>query len=146
MTFKSSNAADTLLEDVGFIVTGDSKQNCYVLPRFGLISTCYATTKCARWKNEILQSSFELSFDKMLIISSDTIPPNTNLFQVSSFLNGVEILKEDDDCKFVVYTINLTSNLLNQISFEQGIYTTSFICKTSDNKVFSKQRPIVFKL
>ena len=141
-----NNQVDTLTEDIGFSIIADSKENCYVWPSSNIISTCFAATKCAKWQNEILPNSFELRFDKVLLILNDTIAPNTNLFQIPAFIEGIEIQKDEDDCKSVNYNIYLNNSLANQITFEQGIYRATFICKTNDNIAFNKKRQIVFKI
>jgi len=137
---------DTMTTTVGLRVTAYPNQSCYILPSFNLISTCYATKKCANWQNEIMQSSFKLSFDKQVIISGDTILPNTDIFQKSNFTSGIEVKKDDWDCNYIGYTITFGSDLLNQMTFEQGIYNATFTCNTNDNRTFVKQRQIIFKL
>lgn len=137
---------DTMTTDVGFIVHAYPNQTCYIQPTFNLISTCYATTKCAKWQNELLQSSFKLSFNRQLLISNDTIFPNTDLFQNSSFVSGAHITKDNSECKSIEYTITFSSDLLNKTTFEQGIYNATFTCSTNDGRTFVKNRQIIFKL
>jgi hypothetical protein len=124
---------------------------CYRLPPFNLISTCYATTKAPRWKNKILTSSFKLSFDKQVVLFGDTIYADSDLFQVSNFVAGIEITEErhgpyDDSLETAIeYQINFTSSLLDSLTFENGIYNSNFSCSTDDNRTFTKQRAVVFK-
>ena len=137
---------DPMTTDVGFTVLASPDKTCYIQPTFNLISTCYATTKCAKWQNEILQSSFKLTFDKQVIISGDTILPNTDLFQLSSFINGVQVVKDKFECKGIEYTITFSTDLLNKTTFENGLYNVTFTCNTNDSRTFTKQRQVIFKL
>ncbi len=147
LKFKSPDVQpDTMTTDVGFVVAAYPDQTCYKQPSFNLISTCYATTKCAKWQNEIVQSSFKLSLDKSVIISGDTILPNTDLFQISSFINGIQVVKDKFDCKYIEYTITFNTDFLNKTTFENGLYNVTFNCSTNDSKTFVKQRQVIFKL
>jgi hypothetical protein len=136
---------DTMTKDIGFVITSSLGNICSIRPSFNLVTSCYATTKCAKWQNEFVQSSFKLSFDRQVIISGDTIAPNTDLFKEKAFTKGVEVKKSDFDCKYIKYTITLNSDLQNQTVFEQGIYNVSFTCNTNDSRTFNKQRQVVFK-
>jgi hypothetical protein len=137
---------DTMTTDVSFAVIAYPGEIGSIGPTFNLVSTCYATTKCARWQNRILESTFKMSFDRQVIIAGDTILPDTDLFQLPAFTNGIQILENDRHCKSIDYAIVFGSELLNQISFENGMYTVSFSCSTDDNRTFLKQRQVVFKL
>ena len=137
---------DTMTTDVGFTVVAYPNQTCYIQPTFNLNSTCYATTKCAKWQNEIVQSSFKLTFDKQVIISGDTILPNTDLFQLSSFINGVQVDKDKFECRGIEYKIIFSTDLLKKTTFEDGLYNATFTCSTNDSRTFIKQRQVIFKL
>lgn len=137
---------DTMTTEVGFIISAYPNQTCYIQPTFNLISTCYATTKCAKWQNEIVQSSFKLTFDKQVIISGDTILPNTDLFQLSNFINGVQVVKDEFECKDIEYTITFSTDLLSKTLFENGLYNATFTCSTNDSRIFIKQRQVIYKL
>lgn len=142
----NDNSPDEFLNDIGFVVMGFRENSTCNRPSgFGLISSCYATTKCTKWQNDFIISSFQLKFDKQVIIAGDTISPNTDLFQNSIFRDNTAINKDEDDCKYITMKIILSPNLVSQITFDQGIYTVSFDCSTSDSKTFSKQRQVIFK-
>ena len=135
---------DTMNAQVGFTIIGFPNENCRRPSKIDLSSLLYATTKCARWQNEIVESSFHLSFDKQVILSGDTISPNTNLLNVPNFRQGVTVLKDDSDCKYIMYTIDLSASLFDNLIFEQGIYSVSVGCNTDDGRSFMKQRQVVF--
>lgn len=137
---------DTLTTEAGFRVVAYPNEDCYNMRTFSFIAPCYATTKCAKWQNEIVQSSFKLSFDRQLIIFNDTILPNIDLFQNTSFVNAVEVSKYDSECKSIEYYIKFKPDMLDDITFEKGIYKATFICNTNDNKIFTKLREVIFKL
>jgi hypothetical protein len=137
---------DTMTTDVGFVILAHPSQICHIQPAINIISACYATTKCAKWQNEILPSSFKLSLNKQVIISTETIPANTDLFRNSHFIAGVYIAKDKSDCKNIEYTIKFSSDLLNKTIFEEGIYDVTFTCNTNDRRTFVEHRQAVFKL
>jgi hypothetical protein len=137
---------DTMTTDVGFTILAYPNQNCYIQPKFNLISSCYATTMSAKWQNEIVQSSFKLTLDRQVIISNDTIFPFTDLFQLSTFINGVKVIKDKFEGRQIEYTITFNPDFLNNITFENGLYNATFTCSTDDSRTFIKQRQVIFKL
>jgi hypothetical protein len=144
--YYNSYGPDTLPDEIVFIVTASPHQTCYRPWHSALNSNCYATTKCAKWQNEIIRSSFSLQFDKKLVISGDTILPYTDLFQVPAFVNSSIIEKKESDCKFIRYYIKWTNDLEARTIFEKGIYKAVFSCITNDNRSFEKERQVIFRL
>ena len=133
-----------MITSVGFRVTANPGEDCYI-PSFSFISACYATTKCVKWQNEIVHSSFKLIFDKQIIIFKDTFPPGTDLFQKAGFSKEVAVKKGYSECKSILYEIKFGSALLSQTKFEQGIYKATFTCSTNDNRIFTKNRDFIFR-
>ena len=130
---------------IRFLVTTILNTEICQFPNFSFIQNSYALTKCAKYQNEILTTSFQISFDRNLIISNDTVPANSNLFENQVFRSNTEIIKNDQyDCKYLTYEITLSPNLTSNVKFEPGIYFVNFICNTNDGKTFNKYRQIVF--
>jgi len=101
-------------------------------------------TTCARFQNELLKSTYELSFDRAVVLNTDTIAPNTNILanQAVLALTDIEIYV---DCKWVTSTIVFRQELIDQITFESGEYMVDFKCATNDGKTFLKTRQVVFE-
>lgn len=103
---QSYSEPDNLTEKIGFMIR--SVNNCTSslnLDRLNLISSCYATTKCAEWQNGLLESTYEMRFDRQIILENDTILPNTDLLKVEKLKIGIKISIEND-CKFIISTID----------------------------------------
>lgn len=147
--YRTSNTTaqtDTLTKYVRFIVQGYEGSTCYTPQRLNLLSTCYATKKCVDWQNQFLESSFKISFNKSMVVSGDTILPGTDIFQVPSIRNGMEIIKSSFDCISIQYLIKFTDDLYTKVGFEKGQYNVTFSCSTNNGLHFSKERAMVFKI
>lgn len=142
---QSLSEPDYLTEKIGFVIR--SVNNCpsaLNLNRLNLISSCYATTKCAEWQNALLESSYELRLDRQIILENDTILPNTDLLHVEKLKVGIKISTEND-CKFIISTIDFSDEIREKLNVETGIYNVTFNCRTTDGKEFEKQRKVILK-
>lgn len=128
---------------IGFEIQSISKSPTCLLPTIQLFNSAYATSKCAVFQNQLLKSSYELSFDRPIILNGDTINSNTNLLAITNIAGNTDI-NLDEDCKFVTSTIVFRQELIDQIVFELGDYLVTFKCSTSDNKTFLKTRRVIF--
>ena len=135
---------DRFGDQVGFeIWSVESSPTCY-FPTWQVFNSAHATTKCAEFQNQLLQHTYELSLDRPIFLTNDTIPPNTDLlaFQEIIELTDIEI---NEDCKFVTSTIIFRQDLIDKMDFEYGEYQVTFKCSTTDNRNFSKTRKVIFK-
>ncbi len=139
------NSPDKFSTEIGFLITGSYDRSACYAPDFGLVSTCYATSKCAKWKNDLIPSSFQLLVDRPVLISGDTVKPNTDLFQNQIFKNNTAIDRNKEDCKFVQFTILFSKDLVSKIIFEPGVYNITFNCSSTDNRTFTNKRQVIFK-
>lgn len=135
---------DRFIDKIGFEIRSvRNYQTCYT-PNFQFVNSANAMTTCARFQNELLKSTYELSFDRAVVLNTDTIAPNTNILanQAVLALTDIEIYV---DCKWVTSTIVFRQELIDQITFESGEYMVDFKCATNDGKTFLKTRQVVFE-
>lgn len=140
----SGDAPDTFGDRIGFkIVAIESSPTCY-FPAIQVFNSAYATTKCADYQNQLLTSTYQISFDRPFVLNNDTIEHNTDLLGVSEIKALTEIDIEAI-CNLVSSTIIFKPELIDQIEFEAGEYLVTFKCSTSDNRDFLKKRKVVFQ-
>lgn len=138
---------DTLTGEIIFVISASpDRSTCSRSWPSTLLPNCYATTKCAVWQNELIRSSFTLSLNRKIMIDSLMFSPGTDLLRLPSFASGVDIRKNENDCKSIRYTIQLMPSLISRVTFDPGIHTVSFSCRTSDNRTFNKERQVIFVL
>lgn len=143
--FQSDSEPDDLTQEIGFVIRAkDYCTSAFNFNDLNLISSCYATTKCADWQNGLNESSFELSFDKLIIFNNDTIKPNQDLLKIASIKTGIKIVTTNE-CKFILSRINFSDELRNKLLIDTGIYNVTFKCKTTDGKEFEKQRKVILR-
>src|SRR5690606_14036484 len=106
-------------------------------------SSAQATSKCAEFQNQLLISSYQISFDRPFVLNEDTIPTNTELLSIPLINSGTDITLEEN-CDFVDSRIIFRSVLINQMQFETGEYEVTFTCSTSDGRNFTKTRRVIF--
>lgn len=135
---------DTFDNQIGFeIMSIESSSTCYI-PTMQIFNSAYATTKCAEFQNQLLQSTYELLLDKSFVLNGDTIGPNIDLLSIQEVF-GLTDIEINEDCKFATSTIKFRQELTDKMEFEIGKYQVTFKCSTSDNKNFSKTRNVIFK-
>jgi hypothetical protein len=135
---------DRFEDQIGFGVWAlPSSPTCFE-PIFELFSSAYATTKCAEFQNELLKSTYQLFFDRQIILDNDTIKPNTDLLSIQDIIVLTDIYI-NEECKLVNSTIIFRKELIEKTYFETGEYLVTFNCSTSDNKHFTKTRKVIFK-
>jgi hypothetical protein len=138
---------DDLTKSIDFqIIAGgsDVSHRFAYIKNIDLFSKCYATTKCAKWQNHLDVSSFSMTFDRSFLNDTDTIEAGIDIFKIESIRMGITIDKDDDECKFIFYTMAFSPELKNRLTFELGEYTVYFSCKTTDGKEFNKSRRVIF--
>lgn len=136
---------DSLISKIHFVVYAYSAPNCCIPGNFSLITPCYAFTVCQNWQNYLLQKSFNLSFDKSIVVAGDTVSSGDNLFKNLTIASEMEIVRDEYDCKGVRYDITFSDELRNQMTFEEGIYNATFTCMTNDSILLMKKRMMVFR-
>ncbi len=135
---------DTFENQIGFeILALPSSPTCYI-PPIEVFSSAVATTKCAVYQNQLLKSTYQISLDRPIILNNDTISANTDLLNLPE-INSLTEITIDEECKLVTSQIIFTSELTNQIEFESGVYLVTFQCSTSDSRLFTKTRKVIFK-
>jgi len=136
---------DNLTNEFGFeIIADDNCKSAYILKNISLISSCYATKKCADWQNDLDESTYDLSFDRLIIVNNDSIKPGNNILENGYIKSNVKIEK-DKDCSLITSTIRISGTIKNEMVLDTGIYIATFRCKTTDGKEFEKQRKVILK-
>jgi hypothetical protein len=138
---------DDLTKSIDFqIIAGgsDLSHRFAYIKNVDLFSKCYATTKCAKWQNYLDISSFSVTFDRGFLNDTDTIESGIDILKIESIRRDIAIDKDNDECKFIFYTMTFSSELKNRLTFESGEYTVYFSCKTTDGKEFNKSRKVIF--
>ena len=138
---------DDLTKSIDFqVIAGgsDVSHRFAYIKNIDLFSKCYATTKCAKWQNYLEVSSFSMTFDRFFLNDTDTIEAGIDIFKIESIRKDITIDKDNDECKFIFYTMTFPQELTNRLTFESGEYTVYFSCKTTDGKEFHKSRKVIF--
>lgn len=138
------NEPDTLIGNIQFTIYSVRNTDLCFLPSISLFSEAHAMTKCAIFKNHLLTSSYSLSFDRPIFLANDTIPKNTNLLAIQLLASQI-LIDLDEKCKSVESTITFSDVLTQNLIFDTGEYTGTFMCSTDDNRQFSKSRTFVFR-
>ena len=134
---------DNFDDEIGFAIRSKTaSQTCY-RSDFQVFNSAYATTKCAEFQNQLLISTYRMSFDKPFVLNNDTISANTELLSIPAIAAGTDITVKED-CDFVDSRIIFSSVLTNQMQFETGEYEVTFTCSTSDGRNFTKTRRVIF--
>lgn len=142
---QSDSEPNDLTQKIGFMIrTEDYCTSAFNFNDFNLITSCYATTKCADWQNGLNESSFELSFDKLIVFKNDSIKPNQDLLTFDCFKSEIKIVTTNE-CKFILSKIDFSDELRNKLLVDTGIYNVTFKCKTTDGKEFEKHRKVILK-
>ncbi|MCC5916605.1 MAG: hypothetical protein JJU02_04685 [Cryomorphaceae bacterium] len=142
----NSEGPDTFDDQIGFeIMSVESSPTCY-FPSAQIFNSAHATTKCAKFTNRLLKTSYKISLDRPIVFDGDTIGSTTDLLSVSRFKDLTQITINEEECEeFVTSEIIFTTELTNKIQFESGVYEVTFKCSTSDNREFEKTRHVIFK-
>lgn len=134
-----------LEEEIVFVVWARNFEPLCWQPKLELVSSAYATSICYSFTNSLLQSTYELSFDRPFVFESDTIPAGTNLYMQPEIAAQIETII-DESCDWYSSFITFTPALRNACVFEQGEYEATFSCESSDNKAFTESTRVIFKL
>ena len=134
--FKSYVEVDTFKTDIVFIVTRNTQLVAHHLRNFSLIQECNATTRGLKWDNELRQDSYELYFNKYIVLKNDTIKSKVNLLQSNIIKDKISITYEYNNSRGFDDIIVFDGNLINDLTYESKSFKVYFKCKTSDNKEF----------
>lgn len=134
---------DPFGDEIGFAIRSKPASQICLQPSFQVFSSAQATSKCAEFQNQLLISSYQMSYDKPFVLNNDTISANTELLSIPAIAAGTDITIEES-CDFVDSRIIFSSGLTNQMQFETGEYEVTFTCSTSDGRYFTKTRRVIF--
>jgi hypothetical protein len=134
---------DDLTTELGFEVRADDDcKSAHIIKEFSLISSCYA--RCPVYQNDLNDSTFDLSFDRLIIVKDDSIKSGNNILANRYIKSNVKIDK-DNICPWITRTILISAIIKNEMVLDTGIYTATFRCKTTDGKEFEKHRKVILK-
>jgi hypothetical protein len=135
---------DTFHDKIGFeIISVTSCQVCCI-SAVSLIRSVHATTKCAEFQNQLLTSTYQISYDRAFVLDNDTIHSGTDLLSITKISSLTEI-SIVEDCNFVMSQIIFKPELIDRTEFQSGEYKVTFQCSTSDGREFTKTRNVIFK-
>jgi len=143
--FNNYIETDTFKTDIVFIMTRNTKIVAQNLNNFSLIQECKATTRGLKWDNELQQDSYELFFDKYIVLNNDTIKSSVNLLKSNIIRNEISIIYEYNNSRGFDDIIVFDNNLINNLKFESKSFKAFFKCKTSDNKEFIDSTNVIIK-
>ena len=138
---------DDLTKSIDFQIIAGGSEVSHIfacIKNIDLFSKCYATSKCAKWQNHLDISSFSMTFDRNFLNDTSTIESGIDIFKIESIRRDILIDKDNNDCKFIFYTMTFSQELENRLTFESGEYIVYFSCKTTDGKEFNKSRRVIF--
>jgi hypothetical protein len=138
------NPADsaTFTDTVVFAVRPEGKNECCYQGN-PFISSCYAHAVIKRWKNEIVPSSFKLSFNRGFSIGGDTVLPNTNILALPAFAQH-SFVKIDNDAE-APYVMGISDSLRSKMKLDSLPYIVTFSCTAGSGSNFSDNMTAVFK-
>ncbi len=142
--FKNYIETDTFKTDMVFIMTRNTEIVAHNLKNFSLIQECKATTRGLKWDNELQQDSYELYFNKFIVLNNDTIKSTENLLK-SNIKDRITLIYEYNNSRGFDDIIVFDDNLINDLIFESKSFKAYFKCKTSDNKEFIDSTNVIIK-
>lgn len=116
--------SDTVFQYFKFVV--NFKQYIAAAPSASLISTCNAMSCKEVYLNKIVKESMQLTVDRDIITTSDTIPANTDILNYK--ILGIQYQVARGSIELNFYELFYTHTKL-----ARGEYTFTFKGKTDDN-------------
>jgi hypothetical protein len=136
---------DDLSKSFGFNIRADyTRISANIIRNINIINSCYAFSKCAHYVNDLVDSTYSLSFDKLILIKNDSIKPENNFLQNSIIKPNIKISKGVDS-HAIYSTILLTDSIYSKMITDTGVYIATFRCKTTDGKELQSQRKVRFR-
>jgi len=143
--FKNYVEVDTFKTDIVFIMTRNTQLITQYLRNFSLIQECNATTRGLKWDNELQQDSYELFFNKYIVLNNDTIKSKVNLLKSDIIKDKISITYEYNNSRGFDDIIVFDDNLINDLKYESKSFNAYFKCKTTDNKIFIDSINVIIK-
>jgi hypothetical protein len=143
--YSSYHETDTLRTGIYFIVRRETVILAQNLNHFSLVQDCNATTRGLKWDNETLIDSYELWFNRFIIIGNDTIKSHENLFKNNAINNSITIIYKDNDSRGFEDFILFDDYLINDLKFESKHFVAYFKCNTSDNRELFDSTEVIIK-
>lgn len=127
------------------VFTGEYKHLCSTNSN-PFIGSCYATSVCILWQNDLDTTTFRLNFDKKIVTGNDTLFPQTDILKHPVFRKYVPINPVYSDCKGLYYSIGTedTTTTHNMV-FDTTVYKATFTCTTTDGKPLLAERYMRFE-
>lgn len=150
ITFSASGVKnkDTVLlgTPVTFRVGTTAKTIC-AAPVFSnpFVSSAYAFKTCINWQNNMLPTSFRLTFDRSIVLEGDTVAAGADLLSQPVFKQYASFKAQASQCASQDYDLVINDTLMQKMVFQQGVHKAHFECNTSDNKRYESQLYVVFK-
>lgn len=115
------------------------------------LNTAYAYTPHCTVTNPIVDDSYWCSFDREIILMSDTIKSGVNLVQHLNLkehwtLNNIFAGNGSPPRVRVEGSAHLDSMIFNQLQFETGLYNVTFGFSTEDGQELRKDLKVIYKL
>jgi hypothetical protein len=127
-----------------FQILPNSTTYSSLIKNIDLIPKAYATVECYEWHNDLVISSFSMSFDKNVLFDSEIIEPGTDIFKLESIKNY--ILTERYEWISLDYSIKFSAEIEDRLAFEAGEgYTVYFSCETTDGLRFNKSTTMIIR-
>ncbi len=117
--------------------------------RNGIGFECYATSLGTAYDNSLLKDTFSIIFDKPFEYSGQIYNAGTNLMDIPEFEDQIQII--EDYIGYALCTggdirIEFSDTFSQNASFEEGDYTVTFSCETSDEKFLQAETTVKFSL
>jgi hypothetical protein len=145
--FNHYNSTTIFEDDVIFVI---SQYTEFVagLMKMDLIQSCYATSLPRVNDNELLHDTYSISFDRPFVFDNYTIDTGQNIFLVDKIKNEISIFETamSFESAGADEVLDFSDNFINKVKFDSGIYQVTFSCKTSDNREFTEQIDVEFRL
>ncbi|MFC0878892.1 hypothetical protein ACE01N_20025 [Saccharicrinis sp. FJH2] len=145
--FNHYNSTSVFEKDIIFVIS-TYKEYIANLINIELIQNCYALTKRETCDNELLIDTYSITFDRQFIFNNDTIDAGQNIFSIDKIKNEINIFETamSFESAGADEVIDFSDDFINKVKFDSGTYQVTFSCKTSDDKEFTEQIDVEFKL
>lgn len=129
-----------------FHISTSAKGSC-MAPNISnpFIANSYAATRCFNWKNNLIQSSFHLSFDRSILMEGDTIAAGSNVLENYTFSQYAGFKAGPSQCNNQDHDLVIGDTLLQKMSFQPGTYRAYFNCLTTDGRPYEAHLYVIFK-
>lgn len=145
--FNDYNVTSVFTDDIVFIVSYHFDYVASLL-KFNTGSECKAFTRAKKFDNQLMDSTFSLTFDHSFVFNGDTIKPNKNILSNGKIKSEIDIFEDYEafDSSGADKVFDFNDSFVKNSVFDTVDYKVTFYCRTTDSIVFTKNTTVKFKI